>query len=138
MGIVQPASQNATASIWFLKEKDLYATVKPYSLAFTPAADIPRENIERTEVSVEISDIRGRKESFNLNQNGFMVISSPGEHAKVDWDNERSVREVHCPNVISEIKRAFPGSECIPLASKVRLKSNMETFIILLISASSH
>ena len=62
------------SSIWFLEDDPLYATVKPYSLAFTPEAQIPRDNIQRTEVPVSISDLRGNEERFDLDLNGFRVL----------------------------------------------------------------
>lgn len=109
------------ASIWFLEEKELYATVKPYSLAFTPAIDIPRENIVRYEVPVDISDMRPNEDRFTLDENGFVVIKFPNEHTIKDWDNDKEVEEVHYPVVISQIERVFPGARCIPLNHKVSL-----------------
>ena len=107
------------ASIWFLEEKQLYATIKPYSLAFTPAIHIARENIERKEVPINIFDLRGSEKIFNLDQNGFMVLNLPGEHPILDWDNEKVVENIHYPRVISELERSFPGSVCVPLCHKV-------------------
>lgn len=138
MDVSQTISQDTRASIWFLEEKELYATVKPYSLAFTPAVEMPRENIERKEVSVNIFDIRGSDKEFSLEKNGFMILPFQGECANIDWDNEKCVKDIHYPRVISEIKNAFPGAECIPLSSKVSQKrasvpthSNLLTNLIL-------
>ncbi|KAL8831928.1 MAG: hypothetical protein Q9170_005090 [Blastenia crenularia] len=107
--------KDVRASIWFLEENVLYATIKPYTLAFTPAAQIPRENIQRKEVSLAISDLRGSEHLFTLDCNGFRLLKLHDQHDKVDWDNEISVRELHYPKIVSEVQNAFPGARCIAL-----------------------
>lgn len=114
MGSIEVPPQDIQgASIWFLEEKELYATVKPYCLAFTPAIKIPRENIERKEVPINVSDLRGFERKFNLDKNGFMVLNLP-EQPDLDWENDDSVENIHYPRVILEIERSFPGSVCVP------------------------
>lgn len=114
--------QDVRASIWFLEESELYKTVKPYTLTFTPEAQIPRENIKRTEVPVLISDLRGSEKSYSLDHNGFMVLGISDGNDKVDWDDKEMVKIVHYPTVVSELERAFPGARCIPLNHKVNSK----------------
>ena len=86
----------------------MFATVKPYSLAFTPETQIPRDNIECREVYVSVSDLRGSEQLFSLNDNGFMVLEFQSPYTDVDWDNKTSVKEVHYPNIVSEIERVVP------------------------------
>ena len=114
--------QDVLASIWFLKESEVYATIKPYSLAFTPEAQIPRENIERQEVSVSISDLRDNESSFSLDRNGFVVLDFQEQYDKVDWENETSVKAVHYPYVQLEVQHALPGSRCTALHHQVSIK----------------
>ena len=111
--------QEVRASVWFLEEKDLYATVKPYSLAFTPEAQIPRENIDRKERSVPISDLRNYEQIFSLDRNGFMVLEFQDEHDEVDWSNETRVKDMHYSRVISEVERVLPESRCVALHHQV-------------------
>ena len=104
--------QNVRASVWFLEEKELYATVKPYALAFTPEAGIPRENIERKEEIVSISDLRNSEESFSLDRNGLMVLNFHDKQAEINWGDETKVEDVHYSKVVSEIESVFPGARC--------------------------
>lgn len=121
MGNTQPSSQAVRASIWFLKEKDLYATVKPYALAFTPDSQIPRENIEREEVPTTISDMRSSTTRFTLDLNGFMIVQLSDEHPEVEWKREENVKTKHYPRVIADIEQSIPGCRCIPLTHNVCL-----------------
>jgi hypothetical protein len=109
--------QDVRASIWFLEENELYMTIKPYSLAFTPGAQIPRENIQRKEVPVSISDLRGSEKLFSLDRNGFMVLEFQDKH-EVDWDETR-VKDLYYPKVVSEIERDIPEARCIALHHQV-------------------
>ena len=81
--------QDVRASLWFLQESEVYATVKPYNLAFTPEIQIPQGNIERREVSVLISDLHGSEQLFSLNRNGFRVLEFQGPYNDVGQQNER-------------------------------------------------
>jgi len=108
------------ASIWFLEDSEVYAAVKPYSLAFIPEAQIPRENIERKEVSVSISDLRDSGQLFSLDRNGFTVLEFQDKDDEVDWDNKERVSDMHYPKVVSEIERAIPGARCIVLHHIIR------------------
>ncbi|KAF4488017.1 hypothetical protein FAGAP_11127 [Fusarium agapanthi] len=113
-------SRNVRSSIWFLEEKDLYATVKPYSLAFTPETGIPRENITRHEVEVLISDIRTTKDTLTFDKNGFTTIDLPEQDRQFDWTDETLVKESHYPNVIKSVEAAFQGSRCEVLRHQIR------------------
>lgn len=107
------------SSIWFLEDDPLYATVKPYSLAFTPEAQIPRDNIQRTEVPVSISDLRGNEERFDLDLNGFRVLRFRDEHNEIDWDEVKMVEDLHYPRVVSAVEQLIPGAQCIALHHQV-------------------
>ncbi|KAF5683076.1 methyltransferase like protein [Fusarium denticulatum] len=112
--------RDVRSSIWFLEEKDLYATVKPYSLAFTPETGIPRENITRHEVEVPISDIRTAKDTLTFDKNGFTIIDLPEQDRDFDWADETLVKESHYPNVIKSVEAAFQGSRCVILRHQIR------------------
>ncbi|KAI9172708.1 hypothetical protein HJFPF1_02220 [Paramyrothecium foliicola] len=112
--------QDVSASIWFLRRLELYATVKPYSLAFTPSISIPRENIEREEVSVQISDMRGREGEFNIGLNGFMILNLSQEPPSINWDDEQCVERDYYHLAAAQIENALPGYKCVPLSHKIR------------------
>jgi hypothetical protein len=118
--------QDVQASIWFLEESEVYATVKPYTLAFTPEVQMARENIERKEVLVSISDLRGSEQLFSLDNNGFMVLKFQDHYREVDWDNEGIVKDVHYSEIVSEVERAIPNARCIALHHQVRLNSHRQ------------
>ncbi|KAL9028781.1 MAG: hypothetical protein Q9196_002904 [Gyalolechia fulgens] len=109
------------ASVWFLEKDELYATVKPYALAFTPAAQIPRENIRRKEVLLAISDLRGSEHMFTLNRNGFVVLRFHNQHDNIDWDNEMRVKELHYLKIVSVIQGVFPGARYMVRSSAEQL-----------------
>ncbi|EFX00240.1 methyltransferase [Grosmannia clavigera kw1407] len=100
-----PASQDVNTTMWFLKEKVLYTTVKPYCLAFTPETDVPRDNIERHEVPVGVLDIRGRREPLNFHHNGFAILNVPEVPTGMDWYDVQSVKGLRYPQIVSEIER---------------------------------
>ncbi|KAI9861754.1 MAG: hypothetical protein M1813_005103 [Trichoglossum hirsutum] len=118
MGDAHISRQDVRASIWFLEENELYMTVKPYSLAFTPEAQIPRENIQRKEVPVSISDLRGSEKLFSLDRNGFTVLKFQDKH-EADWDETR-VKDLHYSKIMSEIERDIPEARCIALHHQIR------------------
>jgi hypothetical protein len=112
-------SQDVHSSIWFLAKDELYATVKPYTLAFTPDSAIPRENITREEKSKNISDIRAHLDEIIFDRNGFMVLEMPEHPEAVDWDSKMSVEKEFYPAVTASIEDAFPGASCIILHHQV-------------------
>jgi hypothetical protein len=102
----------------------VYATVKPYILVFTPEAQIPRENIERKEVSVSISDLHDSEQSFSLDRNGFIVLEfQEAKHdSEVDWGNETRAKDVHYSKIVSEIEGALPETRYITLHHQINSK----------------
>ncbi|KAH7265629.1 uncharacterized protein BKA55DRAFT_535553 [Fusarium redolens] len=114
------AARDVRSSIWFLEEKELYASVKPYSLAFTPETEIPRENITRHEVEVLVSDIRTAKDVLTFDKNGFTIIDLREQDPDFDWTDEKLVKELHYPNVIESVEAAFQGARCIILRHQIR------------------
>lgn len=107
------------SSIWFLERRELYATVKPYSLAFTPEISIPRENIQREEKRKIISDIRRQNDDTSFTKNGFTVLEMPELPKMIDWDDKMSIQTTFYPTIVSEMEKAFPGSRCIALHHQV-------------------
>lgn len=111
--------QDVQASIWFLEESEMYAKVKPYTLAFSPEAQIPRDNIQRKEESVPISDLRNSEQSFSLDHNGFIVLGFQNKHNEVEWGDEARVKDLHYPRVVAEVEHVLPEARCIALHHQV-------------------
>lgn len=114
-------SGDVESSIWFLARRELYATVKPYTLAFTPDTSIPRENVQREEKHKIICDIRTHHDEISFTKNGFTVLEMPELPLVIDWDDKTSVETKFYPTIVSQLGKAFPGSSCIALHHQVRL-----------------
>jgi len=77
--------ENSTnTSLKFLKALPLYKTVQPYKLhdCVDMDVDCPETNCEfETIVDIPIQDMRGRVESFSLDQEGFEILRCPSQYA---------------------------------------------------------
>lgn len=81
--------RDCRSCLWFLEEDDLYKTIKPYRLLFTPEDDFPRTNVKRKEVKdIIFNDIRGFAESPTLQKNGFQVFHMANELTTQTSDDE--------------------------------------------------
>ncbi|KAJ0120518.1 methyltransferase like protein [Diaporthe amygdali] len=116
----QEFSQPILSSVWFLQPLKLYESVKPYCLAFTPDQQIPRENIQRQEVPIRISDMRNSDTDFDLESNGFTLLTLPGNEQDLDWENVEDVRNIHYPEVVSAVESAISGASCRVLRHQIR------------------
>ncbi len=83
--------------------------------AFSPEAQIPRENIQRKEVSAQISVLQNSEQSFSLDRNGFIVLGFQNKHNEVDWGDEARLKDVHYPSVVAEVEHVLPEARCIAL-----------------------
>lgn len=112
--------KDVNSTMWFLERDELYASVKPYTLAFTPDSDIPRDNIRREEKKKVILDIRARIDQLKFEHNGFTILELAEHPESAEWDDKKWVEKECYPAVIAGVKKAFPGASCLPLHHQIR------------------
>jgi hypothetical protein len=68
---------------------------KPHTYNYDPPAGVARQNFSNETHSVSIDDIRGRENSFTLDQHGFAAVRHPTSDR--DFDNEEWINRVYYP-----------------------------------------
>ncbi len=96
----------ATISMWFLKELELYKTVKPYRLDFDPEGDaIPRTNVERVQIpDVPVEDLRAAKGQLQFSECGFALLDMPPSLTGLDYDNNKLVANQYYSFIESSVQ----------------------------------
>lgn len=84
------------ATLFFLKELELYRTVKPYRLRFdSPDPELPRTNIICRGVdNVPIHDVR-TCETMEFDRTGFMFLDLDSELTYEDCNNRKKVEQLY-------------------------------------------
>lgn len=86
-------------SISFISKDELYQREKPYSLKFTPPAGLPKSNVRGHTHDQILEDIRSREDQFNIEKNGFALVSLPEALTYEDFDDESKVQHVYLPQI---------------------------------------
>lgn len=117
--------------MWFVKELELYKTVKPYRLDFDPEdEDFPRTNIERFQVpGVAIRDIRQHQDELEFAKCGFTVLKMPLSLTTLDYDHQPTVKQQFYPFVEDQVatflnKYTPQVPKAVALDHKVRCNDN--------------
>lgn len=113
--------------MWFIKELELYKTVKPYRLDFEPEdEDFPRTNLERFQVpGVAVRDIRQHQDELDFATCGFAVLKMPFSLTTLDYDHQATVKQQFYPFVEEQVatfleKFSSQQPKVIALDHKVR------------------
>ena len=71
----------------------------------------PAENYGFEPVSVDISDIRGREDSFTLSDDAFAALKSIPSDATIDWESDDDIKAKYYPEVESLVRSNVPAAE---------------------------
>ncbi|KAK1749797.1 hypothetical protein QBC47DRAFT_395344 [Echria macrotheca] len=87
------------ASIRFLRNDNLYDTVKTYNLEFR-SDEIPNSNAVPDRIdNVLVKNIRGHEQEFTFDQNGFAVLEMQTSLSYDDFADNSKIQHVYCQEV---------------------------------------
>lgn len=75
-----------------------------------PPEGLPKRNFGDADISVTITDIRGREPHFNLDDNGFCLLKSDSS-AEVDFTSDESIKQIYYPELEKFLLQNVPGAE---------------------------
>ena len=113
--------RNVDASFKFIKWQELYQTEKPFQIfANIPddAEDQRLTNVDWEDKPVRVVDIRGCESEYNLDANGFEVVSH--ESRTHDFTNREVIEKEYLPEVEDLLKEQLDGVDRVRLAFKTR------------------
>ena len=82
---------------------------KPWNYVEQPPEGSPQRNFGAEDHEVEINDIRGRENEFDMNVNGFGTLSGI-ESAEKDFTDDKRIEEVYYPEVERLLLDNVPGA----------------------------
>ena len=97
------------ASVQFTAWKDLYHIEKPFMIFMDIPADSKDRRVTNVDFScsdIRIEDIRGREKSFQLDENGFKVVSMQDTRACSD---PSEIETRYLPEVQRLLRREIDG-----------------------------
>ncbi|KAF2092426.1 hypothetical protein NA57DRAFT_82282 [Rhizodiscina lignyota] len=117
----------------FLRRDELYHTVKPYSLRFTPPEGFPRANIKLEKHEISIHDVRAQKNNLNFKRDGATILELASKMSYDDFDDDELVKDIFLREVSNQLK-LFLGAQHVQIfehtASFTRVRKQHETFPI--------
>jgi len=114
-----PDARDVHSSIYFLERNEIFASVKPYTLAYKPEPGVARENYKREARNLTISDIRACRGDMSLDRNGFIVLDTAELSDTLNWDDKTCVEREYYPAIVAAIEKVLPGASFIPLHHQV-------------------
>lgn len=90
----------------FLKRNEKHASEKPYRLRYDPGGSIPRTNCEtHIQNDILVKDIRGTEAKYNLDRNGFQVLSINSKLTPEEFNDREKVKTVYYDELKALLKR---------------------------------
>ena len=96
-------------NMYFLSRDEKYNQEKPYSLRYTPDDGFPQTNIDRTEYSIKLHDMRTER-NLVYSKCGFKVANLQSHMTYEDYDDVEKVESIHKPEVAEWVKQALKAS----------------------------
>lgn len=100
---------NETAAIQFVKWQTLYEKEKPFQLFLELPPDAPdqrKTNLVFETANVEVRDIRGEQDGFDLDNNGFMYRTFDNFY---DLSERAEVQDKYLPAIENLLKQEVEG-----------------------------
>jgi hypothetical protein len=95
-GTQMQASQDIEATMYFLAHDPVYDNIKPFFLQYFTSDGKPRNNVIQEDVSVPISDIRGKENKFTFSRNGFAILDLQSKMTYEDFEDAHKIEELYC------------------------------------------
>ncbi|KAL1304236.1 hypothetical protein AAFC00_000653 [Neodothiora populina] len=90
---------STTGTLSFIPRDELYQREKPYTLKFNPPTNLAKSNIKGLIQDVTLEDVRGRKDRFTIEDNGFEIVVLPETLAYHDFEDETKIKQVYLPQI---------------------------------------
>lgn len=100
----------ATTTINFIRKDDFYDEEKPYLLTYEPPGDFPKTNVNLDHRDMKVEDIRGREDTFSIEDNGFAIMNISTKLSYEDFDDEELVKSVYLKEVGDALKQFLGAS----------------------------
>lgn len=115
-------------SMHFLKQDELYAIEKPYSLRFTPPDGFPAANIKLDKRDIDIHDLRNNAKSLTFERDGVSVLEFESSMTYEDYDDDEIVKEILLKEVANLLKDFLAAQHVQIFEHTVRSASCWNTF----------
>lgn len=114
--------RNVQVQLQYLKDLDLYKTVKPLQITPNFADRERRTNIVLSPGEIEtITDVRGSDTAFSLDDHGFTYVKDPT--MVKDWTSQPTIARDYLPEMERLLRREVGGcDEIIFYDARVRQK----------------
>jgi hypothetical protein len=104
---------NERATLTYLKWDKLYEAEKPFQIFvdLPEGVDDPRTDnlIFESETEQDILDVRGREESFNLNDHGFQFVR---HKTSVDiFDSKEKIENIYLAEMTDLLEKTLQGAD---------------------------
>lgn len=88
---------------------------RPFNHVDTPPAGLPQRNFSDTTHPVNITDIRGTSDQYNLDKDAFSVIHDVPPSSETSFTSDDSIRANYYPEVTSLLLSHIPGANRVVL-----------------------
>ncbi|KAJ5414877.1 hypothetical protein N7509_000211 [Penicillium cosmopolitanum] len=127
MDMITPEDRSSSsfqANLHYLKRLDLYRREKPFMITFDVSGfkDGTKTNHEYGEYTALMTDARGEKGRFLLDTHGFEFRNWPTALSPVDFDDDGAILDYYVPEVMKEMRDAFPQAMEIHFLTHLRRK----------------
>ncbi|KAF1963708.1 hypothetical protein CC80DRAFT_557569 [Byssothecium circinans] len=117
-------TNDANATIWYLKNLPLYSTTKPYVVNLPLHMIPPGKRTNQISVAVpniRIRDLREVKESFDIDNSGLQYKDDiHSAMAYEDWEDPEKIMNIYVKEVGDYLKRTLGAERTILLSQNVR------------------
>jgi hypothetical protein len=96
---------SVNASLGYLADEELFLEERPYCLKFEAPAGLRRSNIQVEHRQQTIEEIRGREKDFNIDKNGFTLVSFDTKMAYDYFNNESKIVSVYLAEAAEILQR---------------------------------
>lgn len=96
---------------------------KPWNYVEKPPEGSPQRNYSEDQHEVNLNDIRGREQDFDINVNGFGVVQGVESEEK-DFTDDEHIKKVYYPEVEKVLLDNVPGAKRIFLFDYTIRRSN--------------
>ncbi|KAI9712106.1 MAG: hypothetical protein M1820_001815 [Bogoriella megaspora] len=100
-------------TVSYLKKKPNYEHEKLYTLNYESGDDLPRTNISNEHKKVLIHDLRDKQSAASLEAYRFGLLSLKSGLAHDEFNSPTRVEEVYYPQVLTLLRKVFPGAKSI-------------------------
>lgn len=96
--------------VYHLQELSRYGVEKPYTMRYVPEGKIPVSNVAREKHVIEVNDMRGAENEYQIDKQGFMISGLVTKMEYEDYDSHEKITNTYLPELEGILQEQFPGS----------------------------